>query len=255
VVRGWILSAAVIGLATAVSGASFAQAMETCQFQVKNRSKVGYRGMSTYWVKGQWMREEKRTGGGLELILVSNEKGLYIKNKHTKYWFRYPTGIGAQLRKRILGGPIGDLKRFLKSVHAVNVGKEKVEGERCNIWTYRFKESDDKFRLWTDLKNSKPIRMERDYRVPGTKKRDTLVVEYKNYVANRPLPDSLFQIGKKDKVVELKKETLERIRKEVATRQEPKPGTLVPPKTATPEAPKSGTPEAPKSGTPGATKP
>jgi len=231
------LSAAVIGLAACVSGAGFAQAKETCEFQVKNRSKVGYRGMSTYYVKGQWMREEKRTGGGLELILVSNDQGLYIRNKHTKYWFRYPTGIGAQIRRRILGGPIGDVKRFLKSTKAVNLGKEKVEGQLCNLWTYRFKDSDDKFRLWTDLKNTKPIRMERDYRVPGTKKRDTLVVEYRNYIANRPLPDSLFQIGKNDRVVELNKQMLERMRT-VATPKQANPGAQPAPKPETPAQPK-----------------
>src|SRR5262249_25284592 len=177
-VRTWKPLAAVLGLTAAVVGVGFAQAKDTCEFQVRTRSKVGYRGSATYYVKGPWVREEKRSGGGMELIMLNNDKGLYIRNKYSKYWFRYPDAMGFNLRDRLLGGPVGDVKKFLKTVCAVQTGKEKVDSVLCNVWTYRMKGASDRFRLWTDAATAKPVRMERDFLVKGTQKRDLLVVEY-----------------------------------------------------------------------------
>jgi outer membrane lipoprotein-sorting protein len=207
-VRTWKPLAAVLGLTAAVAGVGFAQAKDTCQFQVRTRSKVGYRGSATYYVKGSWVREEKRSGGGMELIMLSNDKGLYIRNKYSKYWFRYPDEMGFNLRERLLGGPVGDVKKFLKTANAVRTGKEKVDSVLCNVWSYRLKGAPDRFRLWTDVTTLKPIRLERDFLVKGTQKRDLLVVEYKNYDAGKNLPDSLFQIGANEKVHDIRQTLL-----------------------------------------------
>lgn len=177
---------------------------DTCEFQVRTRSKVGYRGSATYWVKGPWVREEKRSGGGMELVMVNNDKGLFIRNKHSKYWFRYPETMAVRLRERLLGGPVGEVKSFLKKHHATYIGKEKVEGTMRNVFAYRMKGADDKFRLWTDLENAKPIRLERDHLVPGTKKRDVLVIEYKTYTAGQKLADSIFLIPEGQKIHDLR---------------------------------------------------
>jgi hypothetical protein len=207
-VRTWKTLAAVLGLTAAVAGVGIAQTQDTCEFQVRTRSKVGYRGTATYFVKGPWIREEKRSGGGMELILVSNDKGLYIRNKHSKYWFRYPDAMGLNLRDRLLGGPVGEVKAFLKKANAVRTGKEKVDSVLCNVWNYRLKGASDRFRLWTDLENKKPIRMERDFLVKGTQKRDVLVVEYKRYLAGQKMPDSLFQIAATEKVHDMRQSLL-----------------------------------------------
>jgi hypothetical protein len=203
-VRTWKTLAAVLGLTAAVAGVGVAQTKDTCEFQVRTRSKVGYRGTATYFVKGPWVREEKRSGGGMELIMVSNDKGLYIRNKYSKYWFRYPDAMGFNLRERLLGGPVGEVKSFLKKVSAVQTGKEKVDNVLCNIWAYRLKGANDRFRLWTNPDNTKPIRMERDFLVKGTQKRDLLVAEYKRYVAGQTLPDGLFQIAANEKVHDMR---------------------------------------------------
>jgi outer membrane lipoprotein-sorting protein len=267
VVRTGLLSAAALGLVTTALAPGFAQAKkspaptaavkakpmaDTCEFQVRTRSKVGYRGMASYWVKGDLVREEKRSGGGMELIMVSNEKGLFIRNKHSTYWFRYPEEMAVKLRERLLGGPVGELKSFLKKTKATYLGKEKVEGVLCNIWAYRLKGADDKFRLWTDLGNMRPVRMERDHLVRGTKKRDVLVVEYKRYVAGNALADSLFQVPQGQKVHDLRNalrnaaiRSRERMAKE---REKEKAGGKPGPK---PGMPGSGTPElTPPAGTP-----
>jgi hypothetical protein len=207
---------------------------------------VGYRGSATYWVKGEWVREEKRSGGGMELIMVSNDKGLFIRNKHSNYWFRYPDQMAVKLRERLLGGPVGEVKPFLKKVKAYYLGKEKVDGVMCHSWSYRLKGADDKFRLWTDLQNTRPIRMERDHLVRGTKKRDVLVIEYKNYVAGRALPDTLFSIPEGQKVHDLR-ETLrpDRLKKRISRENAKRGGEKAPaPKTTPPATP--GTPEEPK---------
>jgi outer membrane lipoprotein-sorting protein len=202
------LIAAVAGVAVAQTKGTVAQTKDTCEFQVRTRSKVGYRGMATYYVKGGWVREEKRSGGGMELILLSNDKGLFIRNKYSKYWFRYPDAMGFNLRERLLGGPVGDVKKFLRSVSAVQTGKEKVDSLLCSVWTYRMKGATDRFRLWIDPQNTKPVRMERDFLVKGTQKRDLLVVEYKRYQAGSNLPDSLFQIGANEKVHDMRQALL-----------------------------------------------
>lgn len=218
---------------------------DTCEFQVRTRSKVGYRGTATYWVKGDWVREEKRTGGGMELVMVSNQKGLFIRNKHSNYWFRYPDEMAIKLRERLLGGPVGEVKPFLKRVKAAYLGKEKVEGVMCNIWTYRLKGADDRFRLWTDLGNTRPIRLERDHVVRGTKKRDVLVVEYKRYAAGQKLADSLFQIPEKEKIHDLRNSLKpERFRQNLARENDKKRGRKTStPKSAPPAAPAPTTPE------------
>lgn len=217
---------------------------DTCEFQVRTRSRVGYRGMTTYWVKGDWVREEKRTGGGMELIMVSNQNGLFIRNKHSNYWFRYPDEMAFKLRERLLGGPVGEVQPFLKKVKAAYLGKEKVDGVMCNIWSYRLKGADDRFRLWTDLANTRPIRLERDHLIRGTKKRDVLVVEYRKYQAGQKLADSLFQIPEGEKIHDLRDAlNPERFRSELARENDQKRARKAPrsntPASAAPAAPET----------------
>jgi len=257
VVRKTLLSAAALGLilpsvafaakpkpaapkspakkpATASKPAAAKPGEDTCEFQVRTRSKVGYRGSATYYVKGSWVREEKRSGGGMELIMVSNDKGLFIRNKHSNYWFRYPDNMAVKLRERLTGGPVGEVKSFLKKTNAAYLGKEKVDGVMCNIWAYRYKGADDKFRLWTDLQNTRPIRLERDHVVPGTRKRDVLVTEYRRYVAGQALSNSLFQIPEGEKIHDLRNAlSPSRFRKKAAREKKgsapaPAPGTPAP---------------------------
>src|SRR5207302_1332776 len=115
--KHWV-SVGILGLGLCALGPVFAQSQNTCTFEVRTRSKVGYRGSARYFIKGDWVREEKRSGGGLELIMVSNQTGLFIRNKHSAYWFKYPGGSHNHLKDRLLGGPIGEVPKFLKSVHA-----------------------------------------------------------------------------------------------------------------------------------------
>jgi outer membrane lipoprotein-sorting protein len=202
--RSWV-SLGVLGLALCAVGSADATAKETCSFEVRSRSKVGYRGTSKYFIKGDWVRQEKRSGGGLELILVSNETGMFIRNKHTNYWFKYPDGTNHRLKDRILGGPIGDVNLFLKKLNAKKTGQEKIKDQMCTIWSYRMPRLKDKFRLWVSAKTGKPVQLERDFLVGNTRKRDIMIVEYRDYQFNAPLADNLFRIPKNEKIHDVSK--------------------------------------------------
>jgi hypothetical protein len=200
--KKWV-SAGMLGLGLcSVMGPVCAQRQNTCTFEVRTRSKVGYRGSARYFIKGNWVREEKRSGGGLELIMVSNDAGLFIRNKHAPYWFKYPGGVHIHLKDRLLGGPIGEVPQFLKSVHAKPVGKEKLKNEMCEIYFYQYPHVPDKFRLWVSEKTGKPLQLTRDHkvRITGGTTRDILVVDYRSYDTHTPVQDALFQISAKEKV-------------------------------------------------------
>ena len=202
VTKQWV-SAGILGLGLCgVLGPVYAQPKNTCVFEVRTRSRVGYRGSARYYIKGDWVREEKRSGGGLELIMVSNDAGLFIRNKHSSYWFKYPGGTHNHLKDRLLGGPTGDVPEFLKSVRAKCVGHEKLKTNLCSIYAYQFPHIKDKFRLWISDKTGKPLQLERDHKVQirGGETRDVLVVDYRSYDCNAPVQDALFQISSKAKV-------------------------------------------------------
>src|SRR5205814_1547064 len=134
--KNWVSAGLLaLGLCGAFAPAH-AQTKNTCTFEVRTRSRVGYRGTARYFIKGDCVREEKRSGGGLELVMVSNERGLFIRNKHSNYWYKYPGGVHINLKDRLLGGPTGDVPTFLKSVHAKVARHEKLKSQMCTIWSY-----------------------------------------------------------------------------------------------------------------------
>jgi outer membrane lipoprotein-sorting protein len=202
--KNWV-SVGVLGLGLSMIAPAFAQSKDTCKFEVRTRSKVGFRGTAKYFIKGDWVRQEKRSGGGLELIMVSNDKGMFIRNKHVKYWFKYPEGLNHDLKDRLLGGPIGDVPTFLKKVKAKPVGQDKIKNDVCKIWAYKYPRVADRFRLWISAKSGKPVQLERDYIVRATHKRDILVIEYRDYVANAAIPDTEFRVPAKERIFDMSK--------------------------------------------------
>src|SRR5205807_1656479 len=126
-------------------GPAHAQPKNTCTFEVRTRSRVGYRGTARYFIKGDCVREEKRSGGGLELIMVNNEHGLFIRNKHSNYWYKYPGGVHINLKDRLLGGPTGDVKTFLKGVNGKQLRHDNLKNQPCTVWSYQFPHLKDRF--------------------------------------------------------------------------------------------------------------
>jgi len=101
-----------------------------------NFSKHGFGGVDNFWIKGTKIREEKKTGGGLRVIMITNEQGVFLKNKYSNIWARMSPKVATNLTDRLLGGPSGDPKPFLKEHKAKKIGVQKWNGEPCAVWDY-----------------------------------------------------------------------------------------------------------------------
>jgi hypothetical protein len=220
--KSWV-SLGMMVLGVCVTAPTFASAEDACRFEIRSRSKVGYRGTAKYFIKGDLVRQEKRSGGGLELIMVSNETGLFIRNKHSNYWFRYPIQANYRMKDRLLGGPIGDVPAFLQKVKAKKTGQEKLDGKPCAIWSYKFARAADKFRLWINEKTGKPVQLERDYIVKGTRKRDILIVEYRDYDSNAKLADDIFRVPSNEKIHDVSSALMDTARETMKNKKDAAP--------------------------------
>ncbi len=180
------------------------------KFEVEiNYSKHGNGGSAKFWVKGNKVREEKKSGGGMRVILITNEQGVFLKNKYSNVWAKAPSGVGFRLADRLLGGPSGDPKPFLKEHKAKKTSVEKWDGQPCEVWSYASAKNVEKYKLWVSAKSGKPVRLERNALLGG-RFRETITISYANYAWNVPLDDSLFKVPANEQVRDMNKSMLTR---------------------------------------------
>ena len=172
-----------------------------------NYSKHGNGGTAKFWIKGNEVREEKKSGGGMRVIMITNNQGVFIKNKYSNVWAKAPSGVGWRLAERLLGGPSGDPKPFLKERKAKKTRVEKWDGQTCEVWSYASPKNVEKYRLWITAKTGKPVRLERDALLGG-RFRETITITYTNYAYNIPLDDALFKVPANEQVRDMSKSML-----------------------------------------------
>jgi outer membrane lipoprotein-sorting protein len=165
--------------------------------------KHGKGGSARFWVKGDQVREEKKSGGGLRVTLISNDEGVFVKNKYSNVWAKMPKAVAFRLVDRLLGGPAGEPKQFLKERKAKKVGIQKWEGQPCEVWSYSASKNVEKYKLWLSAKSGKPVRLERDALLGG-KFREKIIITYTNFAWNVPLEDALFKVPANETVREFK---------------------------------------------------
>lgn len=203
-------AASVICLAGPVLALPKSAATTGSRFVVEiNYSKHGNGGSAKYWVKGNSVREEKKSGGGLRVIMITNDQGVFIKNKYSNVWAKMPKSVAYRLADRLLGGPSGDPKPFLKEHHAKKVGVEKWNGEPCAIWDYASAKDIEHYKLWVSTKTGKPVRLVRDALL-GNRFREKITVTYTNYAWNVPVEDALFKVPATEQVRDMNKSLLYR---------------------------------------------
>jgi outer membrane lipoprotein-sorting protein len=207
----WLPLAAAVGaicLAGPVLALPKSAATTGSKFVVDiNYSKHGNGGSAKFWVKGDKVREEKKTGGGMRVILVTNEQGVFMKNKYSNVWAKMPATVAVHLADRLLGGPSGDPKPFLKEHKAKKTGIQKWNGEPCAIWDYSSARNIEHYKLWVSAKTGKPIRLERDALLGG-RFREKITVTYTDYAWNLPLEDALFKVPANEQVRDMNKSML-----------------------------------------------
>ena len=97
-----------------------------------------------------------------------------------------------RLVDRLLGGPAGDPKAFLKERKAKKIAAKKFNGQPCEVWSYSSVKNIERYNLWISTKTGKPVRLERDALLGG-KFREKIIITYTNFAWNVPLEDALFK--------------------------------------------------------------
>jgi len=143
----------------------------------------------------------------MRVVLITNEQGVFLKNKYSNVWAKAPSTIGFRLADRLLGGPSGDPKAFLKERKAKKASVEKWNGQTCEVWSYASPKNVEKYRLWLSAKTGKPVRLERDALLGG-RFRETITITYTNFAWNVPLEDALFKVPANEQVRDMNKSML-----------------------------------------------
>jgi outer membrane lipoprotein-sorting protein len=203
-----IAAAGAICLAGPVLAQPKSAATTGSKFEVDiNYSKHGNGGTAKFWIKDGKVREEKKSGGGMRVIMITNDQGVFLKNKYSNVWAKAPSGVAFRLADRLLGGPSGDPKPFLKERKAKKTRVEKWNGQQCAVWSYASPKGVEKYRLWVAANTGKPVRLERDALLGG-RFRETITITYTNYAYNVPLADALFKVPANEQVRDMSKSML-----------------------------------------------
>jgi outer membrane lipoprotein-sorting protein len=205
---GWAPAQAKNAATSVPASAAKSAASGGAKFDVSLQyEKHGKGGTAKFWVKGNKIREEKKTGGGLRVVMISNEDGVFLKNKHSTIWAKLPPSAAAGLVDRLLGGPSGDPKQFLKQRNAKKTGTANWNGERCEVWKYTSTKNIEQYKLLLSAKTGKPLRLERNALLGG-KFREKIFVNYTNFTWNVPVEDALFKVPANEQVREMNKALL-----------------------------------------------
>jgi hypothetical protein len=188
-------------------GAKPAAKAETfaCEWGVRS-SAYGFVDTTKLWTKGSKLRLEKKTGAGLRVMLLRNDKGVFQLNQATmdghKWQKDWERGLPQQLN--IIGGPQGDPQKFLKLVKAKRVSQERYNGRPAEIWAYSMGsgKQQQSFRVWIATSGGQPLKMET--RIPNPRGGVNVVaVDYKVYRWGMDLDDSLFEVPRGARISDL----------------------------------------------------
>lgn len=167
-----------------------------CEWGVRS-SAYGFVDTTKLWIKGSKVRLEKKTGAGLRVMLLRNEKGVFQMNQATNDGHKWPKEWERELPQQInlIGGPQGDPEKFLRIVKAKRTGQERYNGRPAEIWSYTMGQGKQKqaFRVWIATSGRQPLKMET--RIPNPRGgTNTIAVDYKVYRWGMELADSLFEL-------------------------------------------------------------
>lgn len=178
-----------------------------CEMAVRS-STYGLVDSSKLWMKGSYLRWDKRSGAGLRIMLLRNGKGVYQINQSSHDGHKWPKewerDLGPQVN--LVGGPQGDPWVFLQRVKAKRTGAETYNGRPCEIWSYSVpgtkKGTHQIFRVWMAKPAGTPLKLET--RVPTPRGGfNTVGIEYKSYRWGMAIPDSFFDVPQGTKIVDL----------------------------------------------------
>lgn len=128
---------------------------------------------------------------GVKIRVIKNKDGAFmISNKHSAG--KYAAGSNRERPATFLPGPLGNVKDFIADNNAKLTGTEKVNGKKCNVFTYKGKPDGDTRMLWVDAKTMAPVKL----MFLGSKPNHTRTVVYKAYKLGIPVSDSLFVLPK-----------------------------------------------------------
>jgi len=152
----------------------------------------GNMGTKRMYIKGGNMRWETKAAY-LPLTVIKNKQGTFLVSPSKKMAAKYPPGSNRSNPRIYLPGPLGSPKAFLKEVRAVKQGREKVERDTCDVYSYYDPATDRHCRLWISVRSGKPVKLV----LQGAKKmKDAIVATYTKFVVGGPVPDSLFELPK-----------------------------------------------------------
>jgi hypothetical protein len=199
------------GAAPAAAPAAKPAAPQTfaCEIGVRS-STYGMVDSSKLWMKGTYLRWEKRSGAGLRILLLRNAKGVYQINQASHDGHKWPKDWEKELSPRVnlVGGPQGDPWVFLQKVKAKRTGAETYNGRPCEIWSYTVpgqkKGERQIFRVWMAKPAGTPLKLETRLHTPRGSW-NTVGIEYKSYRWGMPLSDSFFDVPRGTKIVDLGK--------------------------------------------------
>jgi hypothetical protein len=209
---GWTWTAllalvSLAGAAVAAPAAKPAKTAETfaCEWGVRS-SSYGFVDTTKLWMKGSKVRLEKKTGAGLRVMLVRNQKGVYQLNQATNDGHKWPKEWEREMPQQInlIGGPQGDPQKFLRMVKAKRTGQERYNGRPAEIWSYTMGNGKQKqaFRVWIATSGRQPLKMET--RIPNPRGGTNIVaVDYKVYRWGMHLADSLFDVPRGARISDL----------------------------------------------------
>jgi hypothetical protein len=171
-------------------------------------STYGFVDSSKLWMKGSFLRWEKRSGAGLRIMLLRNAKGVYQINQSSHDGHKWPKVWEKDLAPQVnlVGGPQGDPHAFLQKVKAKRTGAESYNGRPCEIWSYsapgQKKGERQIFRVWLAKPAGTPVRLETRVRTPRGGF-NTVGIDYKSYRWGMAIPDSFFDVPAGTKIVDL----------------------------------------------------
>jgi len=185
------LLCATVSLGTASLAA--ASKPQTLQYEVKMKSlSFGDMGTRRMYIKGEKMRWEGKTAD-LPILVIKNSEGAFLIHPWQKIAAKYPASSNRNNPRAYIPGPTGSPKAFLAQLKAVRCGREKVERQTCDVYSYYEPATDRHCKLWLGVKSGKPVRLV----LQGINKRkDTIVATYTKFILGGPAPDSLFQLPK-----------------------------------------------------------
>ena len=151
----------------------------------------GDMGIRKMWIKGDRMRFEYKCN--LPLTLIRNSSGVFLIHPWQKIAVRYPKSWDRGNPNRYLPGPNGPVSEFLAAVKAKKQGRQTIDNQLCQVYSYTEPTTGRNCRLCVGLKSGTPVRLT----LLGVKhKADTVTASYSRFELGTKMSDSLFDLPK-----------------------------------------------------------